>query len=121
MSDIFDQWKDGNLTDLQAIRALCSNLGEIESELAPLEAEKQATRDKIAIIIDKIGTTEIAGFGKLEMTSPTVTKSYSKDKIDELIERLCEEGYWPIAQRIRQCRTESPRAGGLRITREKSK
>lgn len=120
MSSIYEQWQDGEISDHQALRALCMGLGETESEIALHEAVRQTLRDQISHIVNKIGTVEVAGFGKLEMTNPAIVKSYSKDKIEALIDDLLAE-HPLIAARIAACRTESARAGSLRITREKAK
>lgn len=119
MSTAFDIWQDGKLTDIQALRALCRDLGEVESQLAPLEAERAALRDQISHVLDRLGgTTEITGFGKLEITAPSIVKSYDKKRLDQLLIDLAAEAPELVA-RIAACRTESARAGSLRITRQK--
>ncbi len=116
---IFEDWRDGLIADADALRALCRDLGEVESQLAPLDAERTQLRDQISRVLDRAGgKAEIAGFGKLELSAPAIVKSYDKKRIDELLIALTAEAP-EIAARIAQCRTESARAGGLRVTREK--
>jgi hypothetical protein len=116
---IFDDWRDGQISDVEALHAIASDLGEIESQLAPLENERQNLRDQLSVILDRLGgRTTIPGFGKLELTAPTITRSYDKKRLDQLIIDLTTDAP-ELAQLIAACRTEAPRAGSLRITREK--
>lgn len=115
----FDDWQDGRLTDDQALRALASDLGEVESQLAPIEAEKAALRDQISRVVERIGgVAQIAGFGKLEITAASVVVSYDKRQIEDLLIDLTTT-HPEIAARLAACRTRGSRAGSLRITREK--
>jgi len=119
---IFDDWRDGTISDVEALHALASDLGEIESQLAPLEAERQNLRDQLSQIVSHLGgRASVAGFGKLELTSASVTRSYDKKRIQALVLDLVAEGNVEVAQRIALCETELSRAGSLRITREKPK
>lgn len=120
MTDIFEQWRDGAITDTQVLRALASDLGEIESDIKPMELQREQIRADISYVIAKVGITEIPGFGRLELTPASRTRGYDKAMLNELVIQLTAEGYGTIAQQIAQCRTETPRAGALRITRSKS-
>ena len=116
---IFDDWRDGTISDVEALHALASDLGEIESQLAPLEAERQNLRDQLSQIVGRLGgRASVAGFGKLELTAPSLARSYDKKRLDQLIIDLATDAP-ELAQLVAACRTESPRAGSLRITREK--
>lgn len=116
----YEQWLEGYITPEEALRALLSDLGEVESELQPLEAEKQVLRARISEVVDRIGgKAEIAGFGRLEITAPVKTASYDRKALDALMLELFERNELELARRIAACRQESARAGGLRITREK--
>lgn len=115
----FTDWQDGQLTDEQALRSLSSDLGEVESQLAPIEAEKQSLRDQISQVLEHAGgTATIAGFGKLEITAAAVVVSYGKKQIEELLIDLTTT-HPEIAARLAACRVKGSRAGSLRITREK--
>ena len=61
---------------------------------------------------------DLAGFGRLEIMPPSVTKGYDKKRLDQLVLDLAADAP-ELAALIAQCRTESARAGGLRIIREK--
>lgn len=116
---VFDDWRDGLVPDADACRALCRELGEVESQLAPLEAERAALREQISYILDKLGgKASVPGFGSLELTAPAVVRSYDKKRLDALLVELAIEAP-EIVARLAQCRTESARAGALRITRER--
>lgn len=115
----FNDWRDGQLTDEQALRSLSSDLGEVESQLAPYEAEKQALRDQISQVLEHAGgATTIAGFGKLEITAAAIVVSYDKKAIENLLIDLTTT-HPEIAARLAGCRIKGSRAGSLRITREK--
>lgn len=115
---IYDEWQDGDVTDLQAIRALCMELGEVESELSPLQKQRETLRARISTIVERVGAIEIDGFGRLLITDPTIVKAFDKAKIQTLISELVED-YPDIAARLMACETKSQRIGGLRIEREK--
>lgn len=118
--DIFATWEnDGD--DMRAASALAMELGEVESALEPLKEEREHIRALLSHIVAKRGEkVTIAGFGVLEVTAPSVVRSYEKAALDQLIIQLLEEGDIDIVQRIVACRRESARAGGLRVTMEKS-
>lgn len=116
----FEQWRDGRLNDMQALRALCMDLGEVTSELDMLKQQEQTLREQISIIIERTGTTDITGFGRLEITNPSVIKTFDKAKLNELVYRL-QDTHPEIADLIDLCRDERLRAGSLRITREKTR
>ncbi len=119
MTNIFIEWESGAITDMQALHALASDLAEVESELAPLDAEKARLRDCISQVVARFDKPVlIPGFGKIELTAPTVTKSFDKAALESLIQELLFEAP-ETAQRLARCKTETQRAGSLRITREK--
>ena len=116
---IFDDWRDGQVSDVEALHAIAFDLGELESQLAPLELERQTLRDQLSQILGRLGgRASVAGFGKLELTAPAIARSYDKKRLDQLIIDLATDAP-DLAQLIAACRTEAPRAGSLRITREK--
>jgi hypothetical protein len=100
--------------------ALCYDLAQLEERIAPLEAERQAIRAEISTIIEAIGTQELEGFGRLEITAPALVVSYDRQKVERLMLALIDEGRSEIAERISAARKESARAGSLRITRDKN-
>lgn len=114
-------WQEGDLTAMEALRALCMTLGEVESELEPFEAERGTLRSQISEIVAAVPgeKAEIKGFGVVRLTQASVTKGFDKEKIQALINELVED-YPDIAARLVACETKSMRAGSLRIEREKA-
>lgn len=114
-------WQDGDMSPMEALRALCVELGEVESEIEPLETERGTLRSQISEVLTKIDgeKAEIKGFGVVRLTQASVTKGYDKAKIQALINELIAD-YPDIAARLVACETQSMRAGGLRIEREKA-
>jgi uncharacterized small protein (DUF1192 family) len=99
--------------------ALCYDLAQLEERIAPLEAERQAIRAELSLLVDQLGTQEVEGFGRLEITAPALVVSYDRQKVERLMLALIDEGRSEIAERISAARKESARAGSLRITRDK--
>lgn len=116
---IYDAWQNGDLEDVLAARYLMSDLREIESELAPLEAHKAQVREQLSHIVAKAGTISLDGLGRASITAPTLTKSYDTQKLNDLVLQLVDDGYAPIAQLIRACQKTTERAGSLRIEKAK--
>lgn len=114
-------WEAGNLTDLEALRSLCSDLAEIESELEPLEAEKKKIRATVERIITRLDgqKAEVKGFGSLAMSGGSVRTSYDTKMCDSLLAKLAANGYPQIAEELAAARKETVVVASLRITREK--
>jgi hypothetical protein len=117
--DPYLQWAEGFLTPHQALRALCSELGEVESEIEPLTKQREALRGRIAEIVSRQdGPVEIKGFGVVRITAPGVTKGYDKEAVKALILEWADD-FPEFAERLSACEKQTMRAGGLRIEREK--
>lgn len=119
-TDAFQAYQDGDLAPTSALRALWSDLRETESELAPLEAQRQQLRDRISQIVARHGNMTITGLGSAALTSPSVVTSYDKAKIERLLTELASS-HPELAARLAQCRVETSRAGGLRLMSEKAR
>ena len=120
-SPMYTAWQDGDATPMEALRNLCMDLGEIESELDPLTAQRETVRNQISEVLARVDgeKAEIKGFGVVRLTQASITKGYDKAKIQALINALIED-YPDIAARLVACETQTMRAGGLRIEREKN-
>src|SRR5690349_3226231 len=89
---IFDDWQDGHVPDADALRTLCRELGEVESQIAPLEAERAVLRDQLSRVLERLGgRAAIAGFGKLELSAPAIVRSYDRQQLDALLGELATE------------------------------
>lgn len=109
---IFDDWKSGDVGVFEALRAVTSDLAEVESDLEPLQKEREQLRAQVSELVDAAGgKAEIPGFGKLEITSASKTLRYDTKRIDAVMVRCLREGYPEIAEAISDCMVESARAG----------
>lgn len=116
---VFDDWQEGVITDHAALYALCADLGGVETQLEPLQAQREVLRSAIGKVLARLGGREmVPGFGRLELTAPSIVRGYDRKRLDELIITLTTREP-EIAAQIAQCRTETQRAGGLRIERER--
>jgi hypothetical protein len=118
-----ESWQIGELSDLEALRALAMQLGEVESDLEPLTLERTYLREAISTIIARLPRqkAEVAGFGALAITGGGETVSYDAKALDSLMAKLLAEGYTQLAGAIADARKTSTRAASLRVTREKAK
>lgn len=115
-SDIFTSWQSGGISDREALRALLSDLGEVESQLAPLEAEKIELRAQISEVLAQLGGRAEAEGYRLQLTAPGVSSRYDAKELDQLVSYLQASGEDNLANLILKARKESARAGQLRIT-----
>lgn len=105
--------------DLHALQTLCSDLSEIEDEIATLSAQRETIRAQIGAIVAQLGgKTMLPGYGRLEITAPAVIVSYDRGQIDTLLTEL-KQSHPELATRLVACRREAARSGGLRIIRER--
>jgi chromosome segregation ATPase len=118
----FEQWEQGDLEDVAALRALCNDLGEIESELQPLEAQRKQMREQIERITRRLDgqRAEIKGFGLVAVTSGGTRVTWDGKALDSLLAKLAANGYPQIAEELAAARRETATAATLRITRAKS-
>jgi len=120
--NLYQLWEQGELTDTEAMRALCVELAAVESEIGPLEESRAQLRTQIGHIAARLGDRiDVPGFGTVEITAPIAPgTSYEKKAIEALIVQLTREGQYDLAQRLTECgKPTNGRAGGLRITRTK--
>jgi hypothetical protein len=118
-----EYWEAGELTDLEALRALCSDLGEVESSLEPLSREREQLRDVLSRIVARLDgqKAEVRGFGQLAITGGGEVVSYDAKMLDALTAELLQLGDAHTASRIAAARKTSRRSSSLRVTREKAK
>jgi hypothetical protein len=121
-ADILAAYADGDATDLEALRALSMQLGEVESDLEPLEAERKALRAQIEPIVLRLGgKASAAGFAHT-ITAPALTVNYDARLLDTIMAELMATGdveLMSIGARLAQARKTATRAGSLRISKEK--
>lgn len=117
-STIFSDWQSGALGDREALRALLSDLGEVESQIAPLEAEKSELRAQISEVLARLGGRAEADGLRLTLTAPSVVPRYDAKELDHIVKYLQAQGEDAIANLLLSARKESERAGMLRIAKE---
>lgn len=116
-STIFSDWQTGAISHREALRALLSDLGEVDSQIAPLEAERAELRAQISEVLAELGGRAEADGFKLTITSPSIVPRYDAKELDQLVLRLRQQGYPEIADQVLAARKESSRAGMLRIAK----
>jgi hypothetical protein len=114
-SSLFEDWRAGVISDREALRRLLSDLGEVESQIAPLEAERAELRAQISEVLAELGGRAEADGYRLTITSPSVVPRYDAKELDQLVLRLRQQGHTEIADQILTARKESARSGQLRI------
>jgi hypothetical protein len=105
------------------ILALYSDLQEVENKIAMRNAERDNLRERIGLLIAEMDGQKaiIPGVARLELTAPSVTRSYDTKQVSKLVEDLTRAGEFETAQALIACQKESQRAGSLRITPERKK
>lgn len=93
---------------------------EIDSEITALEATKNDIRRNIeTLTVAMGGNVKLAHIGSVMVTEPSKSHSYDTKGIDALLLELIESGELHTAKKIIDCKKETTRAGGLRITKAK--
>ncbi len=75
-TQIFADWQAGAISDREALRALLSDLGEVESQITPLETERADLRTQISEVLASLGYTDqelaaLAAAGAIKLRPPT--------------------------------------------------
>jgi hypothetical protein len=116
----FADWQSGAISDAEALRALLSDLGEVESQIAPLEEERATLRAQLSEVVAQLGGKAQANGLRLILTAPAVVPRYDAKELDQLVEYLRAQGLDEIANHILAARKETARAGMLRINQAKA-
>lgn len=117
---VFDDWRDGAIGDREALRALLSDLGEVESQIAPLEAERIQLRAQISEVLSHLGGRAEADGFRLILTAPAIVPRYDAKELDALVVRLRDQGLGHVADEILAARKETARSGMLQIRKEEN-
>ncbi len=106
------------MTTEQRIYALCQELGEVEAQLVPLQAERERLRAELSVLVEQIGgKMTVEGFGRLEVSRASFHVSYDRKQLEAVILKLIDVGQYHLADAIRSCKKESARPCMLRIMR----
>src|SRR5205809_970695 len=104
-TSIYQEWRAGLLTNERALHALCSDRGEIKSEITPLHDQVKVIEAEISEVVTAMGGRAHAdGTGTLVIRAPTVAHPYDPGALDELVQSFRETGHDEIAREIANCR-----------------
>lgn len=108
-------------TDADLLAAI-SDLREVDAELARLQAEREAIRERLSLIVaERYGNRAVVpGFGTLAIRAPSTSLRWDSGALSELVQSLREQGMAELADEIDGCRKRVATAGGLAITPERS-
>lgn len=122
IEEIYLAWQEGAIQSDEAVKQFCKIIGPLQEQQKMVETIDKQIRIRVGEVLAFLGETiEIKGFGKLEITRPSVSYTYDKKALDQLTNQLRTEGLGNVAARLDGCLKPSERAGTLRITREKPK
>jgi len=104
------------------IRPLLSRRSRLLKRLDGLKAELADVNDQLAIAIAPLdGPVKVAGYGSVTISKPTTRRTFSPERLRELVTSLREIGNEAMALEIEACQVETEVAGGLRVTKEKGR
>jgi hypothetical protein len=118
-TSILGAYEAGSIGPGEALHSLWSDLREVESQAAVLEAERARLRDQISQIVAREGPMTLPGFGTAQITAPSRSVSYDAKQLTQLLADI-ERTHPEIAERLREAQRVSERSGGLRIVAERS-
>lgn len=123
-TDLIDRWEAGDVPDLVALHGVCADLGEVESEIAPLAEQRERLRDAAARIVARLDgqKARLPGFGDLAITGGGESVSYDAKAVADVMADMLATGdveLMRFAARLAQAKRVTVRASSLRVTREK--
>jgi hypothetical protein len=117
---VYQDWLTGEWEDREFLDFLAAQLSSIEDSIVPLEDTKKVLRAHISEVVERQGgDVKLEGYGRFQIRSATITKSYDAKALDQLIIELMMNGQVEVARAIGSCKKESSRTGGLVITKAK--
>lgn len=135
----YAQWEAGELRSDEAIPLLVKQLANLQDRLEPLQHTEKAIRAQLSVMVDNVGGKfEVPGYGKLNITSAGTTVTYDRKELDkftaaleheileltlsghesEEYERTRIDALVAVVGKLKSCRKESSRSGGLRILKD---
>lgn len=120
---ILNDYLDGITTPTEAARCLLLDLGEVEDDIKPLEAQRKQIRDALSTVLEKCENRRftINGYATARLAEPAMVKRWNEARLAALCNWLRETERDEVAEMIEACREETPRAGGLRVEPERGK
>ncbi len=106
-------------TTTDRLHTLCAELNTVESQIAPLHAERDRIRAELSLLVATQGNKiKLDGFGRLEVSQASIHVSYDRKQIEHVILKLVDAGQYHVADALRSCKKESARPGVLRVMRD---
>lgn len=111
------------LTVPPSILGLLSDLGEVDAELARLQAEREHLRNQLSEVVATLPDQrcEVPGFGVVALRAPGVQQRWDGAALGELMQSLRETGQAEVADEILACKKLVGMPGGLAITKAKER
>jgi hypothetical protein len=116
--DPYTAYLDGAVTPYEAAVPITARLRTIVAHREALEALERELREQLSVLVGAHGEPLAVDGYRYELTSAALTTSYGREDIEAYTQWLVDEGYGPLAERLRALQRHSARAGGLRVTKE---
>jgi|GEM_PF-4396005 hypothetical protein len=118
--DGFSLWGDGLIDPGAAIERCAVVLAALDAACEPIDRCRATMRKLAEALLQASGKNhDFPWYGEFAWQQPARTTTYDRKRTDALMHSLVAAGESEIAASLEACRTESTRAGGLRITRHK--
>jgi hypothetical protein len=118
--DPYTAYLDGDLSPREAAGPLTARLRTIVAHREALEVLERELRAQLSVLVAAHGEPLTLDGWHYELTSAALTTSYGREDIERYAQQLIDEGYGPLAERLKALQRHSARAGGLRVTKEKA-
>lgn len=119
--DGYAEWEAGEIPARAALASIANQLKIISAHKEELEAREKVLRSQAEQILAYTNETAIVVGGlEFRLTPASNTTSYTAREIDAYALWLVEEGHALLAERLLALKRESSRAGGLRISKERT-
>ncbi len=104
------------------IHTLVSDIGEVNDAITTLTNERDAMRHELAnLVLEEGGKVELPGLAVTEWVPPYKKVAYDRERIDQVVDWLREQGLHDAADKLLGCRKTSNVKGSLRLSFEKPK
>jgi hypothetical protein len=118
--DPYAAYLDGAVTPREAAGPITARLRTIVAHREALEALERELREQLSVLVAAHGEALTLDGYRYELTGAALTTSYGREDVERYAQWLIDEGYGPLAERLKTLQRHSARAGGLRVTKEKA-
>lgn len=120
---IAEAYADGELGPVEALRHLNTLLRSVDAVLRPLQEARDAIREAMAKPLLASGKlVELANEAVITWVEPTISESYERAKVDQLVADLVTQGgpMTAVAAQIAALKKQSTRAGFVKVERPRA-